>query len=178
MDRFFELLSFFGGPSGPIIIGTITAAMIVVWDWRVALVGLFTVQVGVVSAAVAMGQPGRHGNGLGPARPAAFHQRRRCPPRPTAAGPAALPRERRPGNASCRSSPRSTSMARVVAPRPACNRAGRGELPGRRFLRAAARRRSPAVSPRPSRAAAGRAPGRRPRRGTWPPFPCRGRPGC
>jgi hypothetical protein len=64
MESLFGLLSFFGGPNGPIIIGTITAAMIVVWDWRVALLGLFAVQVGVVSAAVAMSQLPSEGAGV------------------------------------------------------------------------------------------------------------------
>ena len=56
MDSLFGLLSFFGGTIGPAIVGAATALMIVAWDWRVALFGLFCVQVGVVSAAVAMGQ--------------------------------------------------------------------------------------------------------------------------
>jgi len=56
MDSIFALLSFFGGTLGPIFIGAATALMIVFWDWRVALLGLFCVQVGVASAAVAVGQ--------------------------------------------------------------------------------------------------------------------------
>jgi hypothetical protein len=52
----FTSLSFFGGDSGPIIVGVATALIIVAWEWRVALIGLFCVQVGVVSASVAMGQ--------------------------------------------------------------------------------------------------------------------------
>lgn len=56
MDSVFDLLSFFGGSSGPTIVGIATALMIVVWEWRVALLGLFCVQIGVVSAAVAMNQ--------------------------------------------------------------------------------------------------------------------------
>lgn len=56
MDSLFGLLSFFGGSIGPVIVGVATALMIVAWDWRVALFGLFSVQVGVVSAAVAMRQ--------------------------------------------------------------------------------------------------------------------------
>jgi hypothetical protein len=56
MDSIFALLGFFGGTIGPVIVGTATALMIVVWDWRLALLGLFCVQIGVVSAAVALGQ--------------------------------------------------------------------------------------------------------------------------
>ncbi len=56
MDSLFGLLNFFGGTLGTIIVGAATALMIVVWDRRVALFGLFCVQVGVVSAAVAIGQ--------------------------------------------------------------------------------------------------------------------------
>ncbi len=56
MDSLLGALAFFGGPRGPLILGTVTALMIVIWEWRVALLGLFIVQVGVVSAAVAMNQ--------------------------------------------------------------------------------------------------------------------------
>jgi hypothetical protein len=56
MDSIFGMLSFLGGSSGPVIVGTATALMIVAWDWRVALLSLFCVQVVVVSAAVAIGQ--------------------------------------------------------------------------------------------------------------------------
>jgi hypothetical protein len=56
MQSLFELLSFFGGSNGPLIVGTATALIIVAWEWRIALLGLFAVQVAVVSAAVAMGQ--------------------------------------------------------------------------------------------------------------------------
>ena len=54
MDSILGYLSFFGGALGPVIVGTATALIIVVWEWRVALLGLFCVQVGVVSAAVAL----------------------------------------------------------------------------------------------------------------------------
>ena len=56
MDSIFGLLGFFGGEIGPILIGTATALMIVFWEWRVALFGLFSVQTGTVAAAVALGQ--------------------------------------------------------------------------------------------------------------------------
>jgi hypothetical protein len=56
MDTVLGLLEFFGGPRGPLILGTVTALIIVIWEWRVALLGLFVVQVGIVSAAVALGQ--------------------------------------------------------------------------------------------------------------------------
>jgi hypothetical protein len=56
MDTVFGLLSFFGSTLGSIIVGMIAALIIVLWDWRVALAGLFCVQVGVASGAVAVGQ--------------------------------------------------------------------------------------------------------------------------
>lgn len=56
MDSLFSLLGFFGGANGPLLIGTATALTIVVWDWRVAIFGLFFVQLGVVSATVEKGQ--------------------------------------------------------------------------------------------------------------------------
>jgi hypothetical protein len=56
MDNIFGLLSFFGGFTGPILVGTATALVIVIWEWRLALLGLFCIQVAVVSAAVAIGQ--------------------------------------------------------------------------------------------------------------------------
>lgn len=56
MESLLETLAFFAGPRGPLILGIVTALIIVVWEWRVALLGLFCVQVGVVSAAVALEQ--------------------------------------------------------------------------------------------------------------------------
>ena len=55
MDSVLGYLSFFGGALGPVIVGTATALIIVLWEWRVALLGLLCVQVGVVSAAAEMG---------------------------------------------------------------------------------------------------------------------------
>jgi hypothetical protein len=52
METFFGWLSFFAGARGAVIIGMVTALIIVAWDWRVALSGLLFVQIGVVSAAV------------------------------------------------------------------------------------------------------------------------------
>jgi hypothetical protein len=56
MEIIFGPLSFFGGTLGPILIAAVSALVIVLWEWRVALFGLFFVQVGVASAAVALGQ--------------------------------------------------------------------------------------------------------------------------
>lgn len=56
MNGIFDSLSFFGGTAGLVFIGGVFALMIVLWDWRVALAGLFFVQVGVASAAVAVEQ--------------------------------------------------------------------------------------------------------------------------
>lgn len=56
MESIFGPLSFFGGTLGPILVAAVTALVIVLWEWRVALLGLFCVQVGVASAAVALGQ--------------------------------------------------------------------------------------------------------------------------
>lgn len=56
MDGIFAPLSFFGSASGAIFIGITTAIMIVVWEWRLALLGLMIVQVGVVSASIMSGE--------------------------------------------------------------------------------------------------------------------------
>jgi hypothetical protein len=56
MESIFGLLSFFGSTAGSIFIGAAVALIIVLWEWRVALLGLFCVQVGVASAAVGLGQ--------------------------------------------------------------------------------------------------------------------------
>jgi hypothetical protein len=56
MNSIFDLLSFFGGTAGLFLIGGVTALMIILWDWRIALAGLFFVQVGVVCATVAVEQ--------------------------------------------------------------------------------------------------------------------------
>lgn len=55
MNGSFDLLNFAGGTLGPMI-GVVTALMIVIWEWRIALLGLFIVQIGVVSAASSIGQ--------------------------------------------------------------------------------------------------------------------------
>src|SRR5690606_15338505 len=55
MDGFFNLFGFFGSPFGLSLVGTVLAATIVVWDWRVTLAGLFVVQAGVAAAAVQHG---------------------------------------------------------------------------------------------------------------------------
>ena len=58
----YDVLSFFGGTGGLFFIGAVAALMIILWDWRVALAGLFCVQVGVASAAVSIEQlPGDWG---------------------------------------------------------------------------------------------------------------------
>jgi hypothetical protein len=56
MESIFGLLSFFGSTAGSIFIGLAVALIIVLWEWRLALLGLFCVQVGVASAAVSLGQ--------------------------------------------------------------------------------------------------------------------------
>lgn len=55
MDSSFDLLSFAGMALGPMV-GIVTALTIVIWEWRIALLGLFVVQIGVVGAASAIGQ--------------------------------------------------------------------------------------------------------------------------
>lgn len=56
MDNIFGLLNFFGGTTGFVLITAMTALIIVLWEWRLALLGLFGVQVGVAAAAVSVGQ--------------------------------------------------------------------------------------------------------------------------
>lgn len=52
MNLVLAVMNFFGGTRGPLIIGLAVALIIVAWEWRVALFGLFFVQVGVAGAAV------------------------------------------------------------------------------------------------------------------------------
>jgi hypothetical protein len=56
MGNFFGLLDFFGGERGAVIVGAATALIIVIWEWRVALLGLFLIQVAVASASAAISQ--------------------------------------------------------------------------------------------------------------------------
>lgn len=52
MDGFFQLFSFFGTPFGLSLTGSVLAAIILLWEWRVTLSGLFVVQLGLAAAAV------------------------------------------------------------------------------------------------------------------------------
>lgn len=56
MDSFLGLLSFFGSPPGLTTIGAAVALVIVLWEWRIALVGLVLTQVGVAAATVALAE--------------------------------------------------------------------------------------------------------------------------
>jgi uncharacterized membrane protein len=56
MDNLLGLLNFFGSSAGLATIGMTVAALIVVWDWRLALAGLVLVQVGVAAATVALAE--------------------------------------------------------------------------------------------------------------------------
>jgi hypothetical protein len=52
MNPVVAVMNFFAGARGPLTIGLVIALIIVALEWRVALLGLFFVQIGVVSAAV------------------------------------------------------------------------------------------------------------------------------
>ena len=52
MNSIVAALSFFATPTGFTTIGVIAAVIIIVWDWRLALVGLVIVQLGVAEATV------------------------------------------------------------------------------------------------------------------------------
>lgn len=54
MDGFLAALAIFATPGGLTVIGMIAAAIIVLWDWRFALAGLFFIQVGVTAATVTL----------------------------------------------------------------------------------------------------------------------------
>lgn len=54
MDGFFAALAFFATPGGLTLIGLMAAGIIVLWDWRIALGGLFAVQAGVTAATVTL----------------------------------------------------------------------------------------------------------------------------
>lgn len=52
MDSFFQLFGFFGTPFGLSLTGFVLAVLIIVWEWRVTLGGLFVVQLGIAAASV------------------------------------------------------------------------------------------------------------------------------
>jgi hypothetical protein len=56
MEQLFDLLTFFGTPFGLGVIAAAAAAIILFWDWRLALAGLFVVQLGVATVAVRVEQ--------------------------------------------------------------------------------------------------------------------------
>lgn len=56
MNSLFSGLSFFASPGGLTLLGVIAAAIVLLWEWRLALLGLFIIQVGVTAAAVHMQQ--------------------------------------------------------------------------------------------------------------------------
>ncbi|HXF63467.1 MAG TPA: hypothetical protein VNK95_17695 [Caldilineaceae bacterium] len=56
MDGFFDLLTFFSTPFGLTATGLAAAAIILFWEWRLALVGLGVVQVGVATVIVQVEQ--------------------------------------------------------------------------------------------------------------------------
>ena len=52
MDVFFSALDFLATAPGFLLIGAIAAAMILLWDWRASLLGLFVIQLSVATIAV------------------------------------------------------------------------------------------------------------------------------
>lgn len=52
MDAFFSALDFLATAPGILLIGAVAAAMILLWDWRASLLGLFILQLGVATVAV------------------------------------------------------------------------------------------------------------------------------
>ncbi len=52
MDVIFQPLSLFASTMGLALTGMIAAAIVVVWDWRAALIGLFIVQLSVATVSV------------------------------------------------------------------------------------------------------------------------------
>jgi hypothetical protein len=52
MDRLFDLLTFFSTSFGLAVTGATAAALILFWDWRLALAGLVVVQIGVATVTV------------------------------------------------------------------------------------------------------------------------------
>jgi hypothetical protein len=56
MEQLFDLLIFFGTPFGLGVIGAAAAAIILFWDWRLAVAGLFVAQLGVSTVSVRVEQ--------------------------------------------------------------------------------------------------------------------------
>lgn len=56
MSGLLSILTFFSTGFGLMVVGAIAAAMILFWEWRLALAGLFVVQVGVATVAVQVEQ--------------------------------------------------------------------------------------------------------------------------
>jgi hypothetical protein len=54
MEQLFDLLDFFATGAGLLIIGASAALIVLAWDWRVSLVGLFLIQVGIAALGVAL----------------------------------------------------------------------------------------------------------------------------
>jgi hypothetical protein len=52
MGGLLNFLTFFSTSFGLMVVGMVAAAMILFWEWRLALAGLFVVQVGVATVAV------------------------------------------------------------------------------------------------------------------------------
>lgn len=52
MSGFFAAFAFFGSSGGLILIGLVAAGVILLWEWRTALVGLLVIQLGVIAATV------------------------------------------------------------------------------------------------------------------------------
>ncbi len=53
MEQLFEALSFFATETGILTISAVVGAMILIWEWRVTLIGLVIVQTGILTLAVA-----------------------------------------------------------------------------------------------------------------------------
>jgi hypothetical protein len=56
MDSLFAAIDFFATVPGILLIGAVAVVMILLWDWRASLVGLFLIQLGVADIAVVLQQ--------------------------------------------------------------------------------------------------------------------------
>lgn len=56
MNSFFTAIDFFTTVPGILLIGAVAAGMILLWDWRASLGGLFLIQLGVADIAVVLQQ--------------------------------------------------------------------------------------------------------------------------
>ncbi len=54
MEQLFDLLDFFATGAGLLITGAAAALIVLVWDWRASLVGLFFIQISIAALGVAL----------------------------------------------------------------------------------------------------------------------------